>query len=155
VFLLLGTVCPVCQKTVTGKYGGFNSTGASSGETCRLSVCSSNQTRYLLLGFYHAPRLAPVTIQGGHCSEINEQEQPILRSCHSDNKPCLTTVQNSCACVRFTTPTCSPVEDLQGKYVAFNANYLKAIQYTTALQEAISIAKVLTNNYQLTLTDKF
>jgi hypothetical protein len=33
------------------------------------------------------------------------------------------------------------VEDLQGKYVAFNANYLKAIQYTTALQEAISIAK--------------
>ena len=110
------TPCPICEKTVTGTHGGFDSSGANPEEKCRYSVCASHGSRYLLIGFYQAPQLVPATIQEGGCSE---DEQPILKSCLNDDKPCLTVVNNSCACVRFTTPRCLSVGGLLGRYVAF------------------------------------
>jgi hypothetical protein len=131
--------CSVCEETLNGTYGGFNSSDVNPGEQCQYSICSSDVDRLLVIGFYDAPREVPATIQEGPCSCNGE---PILANCSDANKPCLTIVNSSCACVRFETPTCAcGRDDLHGKYVAFKRKHLPCVQRTIELPETIEIAK--------------
>jgi hypothetical protein len=69
-----------------------------------------------LFGFYQAP--CQVTIAEGSCpvGSCSAHGQSVLKTCSNHNRPCLTVIPNTCACVRLTCPM------VEARFVAFGTS---------------------------------